>query len=455
MIKLSLSDIANHLNCPQPKQSIDFTGLSIDTRTLKPGNLFIAVRGGQFDGHSFLAEALKKGAVAAIVDHAVDSPLPQLIVKDTLAALGKITEYWRDQFSLPIIGVTGSNGKTTLKNMLASILTAACDQDSQQVLATEGNLNNNIGVPLMLARLSKNHRFAVLEMGMNHFNEIAYLTNLAKPMVAVINNAAEAHLEGLGDISGVAKAKGEIFQGLPPTGIAVLNADDAHFDYWKTLVGTHKKLSFGLEKAADITATIRANQTITLETPVGKTDVHLPLLGKHNVMNALAATACALALHLDLDTIKAGLENTQAAPGRLHQYLLSTGVRIIDDTYNANPFSAKAAIATLATFSGPKILILGDMKELGKNENELHALTGIFAQKSGIHHLFTFGNLSASTTESFGKNASHFTDREKLLDALQPFLKDGTTVLIKGSRSMQMEYFVKKLVPEGQITHAH
>jgi UDP-N-acetylmuramoyl-tripeptide--D-alanyl-D-alanine ligase len=455
MITLSLLDIAEKLSYPTPTQNAIFTGISTDTRQLMPNNLFVAIRGENFDGHSFVEAAHKNGAIAALVDHAIASPIPQLVVNDTLEALGKITALWRNQFSLPIVGVTGSNGKTTLKNMLANILLAACKQDAQSILATEGNLNNHIGLPLMLARLNAQHRFAVLEMGMNHFNEIAYLTQLAKPTVAVITNAAECHLEGVGDVAGVAKAKGEIFLGLSPNGIAVLNADDAHFSYWKSLLGQHRLLSFGLENTADVTAALRDNQHITLLTPIGKIDLTLALLGKHNIMNALAATASALALHIDLDTIKQGLENTHPTPGRLQQYFLANGVRIIDDTYNANPFSTKAAIHTLATLPGTKILILGDMKELGKDAQEFHTLTGQTAAQAGIDHLLTYGNLSEMITQGFGKNAEHFTDRDKLLSALQPFLQNDATVLIKGSRSMQMEYFVKKLIPQEQLKEAH
>ena len=232
MIAMTLKEIAQHLGVKKPSKQVPFQGVSIDTRTLSPGNLFIAIQGEQFDGHDFIEEALKKGASAALVSRKCDTAIPQIVVEDTLDAFGKISELWRDRFSLPIIGVTGSNGKTTLKNMIASILRAACDNNEDEVLATEGNLNNNIGVPMMLCRLSEKHRYAVIEMGMNHFGEIAYLTQLVKPVVAVINNAAEAHLEGLKDVAGVARAKGEIFLGLASEGHAVLNRDDTHFDYW-------------------------------------------------------------------------------------------------------------------------------------------------------------------------------------------------------------------------------
>lgn len=453
MITDSLSAIAKQLHSATLTHDVIFHGVSTDTRTLSPGNLFIAITGEQFDGHDFIEEALKKGAAAALLSRPSDCPIPQLIVKDTLAVFGQISEHWRDQFTLPIIGVTGSNGKTTLKNMIASILRAATSE--REVLATEGNLNNNIGVPIMLARLSEQHRYAVIEMGMNHFGEIEYLTKLTKPSVAIINNAAEAHLEGLKDVAGVARAKGEIFLGLPTNGIAVLNRDDAHFEYWQDLVKDHSYLTFGLHPSADVTATYVENQPIMLHTPKGKISVSLKLLGKHNLLNALAATAATLALNIDLTTIKKGLEKVTPAHGRMEQYILPNGTRIIDDTYNANPFSTQAAVNTLATFSGEKVLILGDMKELGPDAKQLHFATGEKIRTAGIQHLFTFGEMSAATAEAFGNDALHFTDREELIAALRPLLKEGVTILIKGSRSMRMEKIVAEIIPEKSIMQAH
>ncbi len=455
MIQAGLSTIAKQLGVPLLTQDIDFKGLSIDTRTLLPGNLFIAIRGEQFDGHQFVAEALKKGAAAAIVSQPIDCAIPHIIVDDTIQALGKITENWRDRFSIPLIAVTGTNGKTTLKNMIASILRAACFNQPDQVLATEGNFNNNIGLPLNLARFNENHRYAVLEMGMNHFGEIEYLTRLAKPTVAVINNAAEGHLEGVGNILGVAKAKGEIFSGLTKEGIAVLNRDDAHFDYWRELIGNQPYLSFGLTHTADISANYTENQPLIIQTPRGEISVKLPLIGKHNAANALAATACAIAAGIDLTAIQSGLETVKPAPGRMRQYVLSDNVNIIDDTYNANPFSLDAAVNTLATCPGTKIVVLGDMKELGPDAKALHVMSGKKMRAAGIDYLFTLGNLSAATTEAFGKNATHFTDRDKLIHALLPYLKKDVTVLVKGSRSMQMEKIAAGIIPAEQLDHTH
>jgi UDP-N-acetylmuramoyl-tripeptide--D-alanyl-D-alanine ligase len=375
--------------------------------------------------------------------------LPQLLVEDTTLALGKLGAAWRDQFSIPFIAVTGSNGKTTLKNMIAAIMVAACRGDDSQVLATQGTLNNQWGLPLTLARLDKQHRYAAIEMGMNHFGEIDYLTRLTRPAVAVITNAASAHLEGVGDVAGVARAKAEIFNGLTADGIAVLNRDDAFYDFWCQAVNGRQHLSFGLHPEADIRATVhdaQHAQEITLRTPKGNIDINLPLLGKHNVLNALAAAAAALAVGIDLNAIKAGLESIKPAPGRLQIHTLANGVNIIDDTYNANPFSLQAAVSTLASFAGKKILVLGDMKELGADAKSLHQTAGDAIRKAGIDYLFTYGDLSASTASAFGEGAYHFNEQEKLVTALKPFLHNTTTILVKGSRSMRMEKVVSGLM---------
>ena len=459
MIKMTLSELAKILGVDSTQPDITFTGLCKDARAVKAGNLFVAIIGEQFDGNNFADEAFKNGARAAIVSRKIDSDIPQIVVPDTLEALGKLCKNWRDRFTLPLIGVTGSNGKTTMKNMIAAILQAACHDDPSLVLATEGNLNNNIGVPFTLARLNEKQRYGVVEMGMNNAGEITYLTNMVRPQVAVISNAAEAHLQGLKDVAGVAKAKGEIFLGLPKDGIAILNRDDAFFDYWCGLVADRAYLSFSLQHKADVTAEIlegtsTTHQFITVSTPVGGIYIKLPLLGKHNVMNALAAIAAAIAADIDPAAIKAGLEGMHAAPGRLNVHMLANHARVIDDTYNANPFSTHAAINTLATFDGTKILVLGDMRELGPDELELHLITGQRAKEADIDYLFTLGQLSAEATKGFGQNAKHFTDRDELVAALKPFVAANHTILVKGSRSMKMEQVVSQLVPE-KLLQAH
>lgn len=453
MIKMSLAKLAKLFNTENIEKNIDFQGVSTDTRTLTPGNLFVALKGEQFDGHQFLDQALQKGAVAALVSKLSPINIPQILVKDTLEAIGTLSSYWRNQFTIPLVGITGSNGKTTLKNMLASILCTACD-DPSQVLATEGNLNNAIGVPLTLFRLDKLHKFGVIEMGMNHFGEIAYLTNLTKPAVAIITNAAESHLEGLKNVAGVAKAKGEIFQGLDTKGIAILNADDVHYDYWKNLIPQKKCLTFGLKNLSDVTARIYDGY-ITLNTPLGTIDITLPLLGTHNVMNALAATAAAITLHIDLAHIKQGLEKITPAPGRMRQYFHVSGARVIDDTYNANPFSLQAAVNTLASFDGTKIVVLGDMRELGPEARSIHYTAGENIRAAKIDYLFTLGELSAATTEAFGPNAWNFSDKNALVSALQPYIKANTHILVKGSRSMKMERIIADLIPENSFEHTH
>lgn len=449
MIHMTLAQAAHHLGLASAPADMEFKGISIDTRTLQPGNLFIAIRGERMDGHDFINEALKKGASAAIVSRPIESPLPQLLVQDTTAALGQLGAAWRDQFNVTVVAATGSNGKTTLKNMIALIMTAACQGDESKVLATQGTLNNHWGLPMTLARLNSNHRYAAIEMGMNHFGEIEYLTKMTKPQVAVITNAAASHLEGLGDVAGVARAKAEIFSGLQQNGTAILNRDDAFFPFWHEQIGKHHYLSFGFHPDAHVTATLHElgeTQHITLHTPKGDIDVHLPLLGKHNVQNALAAAAATLAAGIDLEAIKAGLSQAKPAPGRLQLHTLANGVKIIDDTYNANPFSLQAAVNILSNFNGKKILVLGDMKELGPEAKSLHHDAGDSIRKAGIDYLFTYGELSANTATAFGEGAYHFNEQEKLVNALKPFLYNTTTILVKGSRSMRMEKVIAELI---------
>lgn len=449
MIKMTLSQAASILGVSAASIDKEFHGLSIDTRTVQPGNVFIAIPGERLDGHNYISEALQKGAAAALVSHQVDCPIPQIKVEDTTLALGKLGVAWRNQFSIPFIAVTGSNGKTTVKNMLAAIMVAACNGNKDEVLATQGTLNNHWGLPLTLSRLNATHRYAAIEMGMNHFGEIDYLTKMVRPNVAIITNAASAHLEGVGDVAGVAKAKAEIFGGLRDDGVAILNRDDAFFDYWRNAIGNHKFMSFGFHADADVRAECHAEtqtQHITLHTPSGDIEINLPLLGKHNVQNAMAAAAATLAIGIDLQAIKSGLEHMNPAPGRLQLHTLANGVKIIDDTYNANPFSLDAAVHTLAKFAGKKILVLGDMKELGSDAKQLHHTAGQSIRQAGIDYLFTFGDLSANTAQAFGEGAFHFNEQEKLVNALKPFLYNQTTILVKGSRSMKMEKVVAGLV---------
>lgn len=459
MIEMTLAKAAMTLNSMllaplnETWRDISFTGLSINTKTLNPGNLFIALAGTKQDGHDFINDAFEKGAAAVLVTKPIPASIPHLFVNNAELALGQLAKAWRDQFSIPFIAITGSNGKTTLKNMVASILTAACGHDSNAVLATQGTLNNHLGLPLTLAQLNIAHRYAVIEMGMNHFGEIEYLTKLTRPHIAIITNAASAHLEGVGSIAGVAQAKSEIFLGLTEDGTVILNHDDAYFEYWYKKSRPLKCHSFGLNPGADVSATIpiqenNSNQasSVLLHTPAGEISLQLPLLGKHNILNTLAATAATLALGVKSEAIRAGLENIAPAPGRLQLKRIAQGINIIDDTYNANPFSLEVAINTLVEFVGPKILVLGDMKELGQEAANIHQDAGLNIRKAGIDYLFTYGELSVAASKAFGEGAYHFNEQKKLIDALKPFLRNQITILVKGSRSMRMEHIISGLI---------
>ncbi|HVV69418.1 MAG TPA: UDP-N-acetylmuramoyl-tripeptide--D-alanyl-D-alanine ligase [Gammaproteobacteria bacterium] len=443
---MKLSQTASLIQGRLTGSDVDFNGVSTDTRTLQPGELFIAIKGANFDGHDFIARAEEQKAAALLVQHPVKSQLPYVLVNNTITALGQLATHHRQQFSIPLIGVTGSCGKTTVKAMIASIL-SHCGE----VLFSESSFNNDIGLPLTLMRLNPSHQYAVIEMGTNHFGEIAALTQIARPTVALINNAAAAHLEGLGDVKGVSRAKGEIFQGLTADGVGIINADDTYASYWETLVTPRKMLHFSIAKNADIMAKniqLDANGKahFTLITPQGETVIKLPLLGRHNVANALAAASAACAVHAPLSAIKAGLEGVIAVKKRLNEYSAYNGARLIDDTYNANPLSFKAAIEILANLPGERILVLGDMRELGNQEQHYHQELGLEARRLGIERVFAFGELSKATTQAFGAQGQHFQDHETLIQTLKTNLNDNTTVLVKGSRSMHMERVVEALI---------
>ncbi len=444
---MSLSLAADVLQSHYHGRDIVFTGVGTDTRTLEKGDLFFALRGPHFDGHLFLAEALGANAAAAVVARAIDTALPAIQVEDTRVALGSLASFWRQQFKFPVIAVTGSNGKTTVKDMIAGILS-----QSTTGWATEGNLNNDIGVPLTLLKLRQQHRFAVVEMGMNHRGEIAYLSGLAKPTVAVITNAAHAHLQGLGNVEQVAHAKGEIFGGLSDDGIAVINADDPYHFLWRDLASPHQVMTFGLENSADVTAeyqTIDSGSLISMKTKEGDIEMRLPLLGKHNVANAVTAATASLAGGASLGDIRKGLEKLKAIAGRLEIKTGINGARILDDTYNANPDSVSAGLEVLREANGEKVLVLGDMAELGEASEDIHRRVGELARRVGIHRLFSVGPLSRHAAAAFGKGGRHFADNEEVADALLDVLHGDMTVLVKGSRSMKMEKVVKGIAMGG------
>ncbi len=436
----------------------EFDGISTDTRKLTAGNLYIALRGDNFDGAEFIAQAAEKGAVAALVN--VDSykgepsPCPLLLVDDTRLALGQLAAYWREQFDIPVVAITGSNGKTTVKEMLAAILRAAAGS-ADAVLATKGNLNNDIGMPLTLLQLNAQHRYAVIEMGMNHPGEIDYLTMIARPQVALINNASGAHLEGMGSVEAVAYAKGEIFAGLQHGGSAIINADDEYAPLWRKLAGANSLLEFGFNRQADVSGASQAQgmgQRLSVQTPSGDFTADLQVPGEHNARNALAATAAAIALNLSLESIVAGLEIFSGVAGRLQIKPARNGATVIDDTYNANPASLRAAISVLAQAEGKRLLVLGDMGELGDAAAAFHAEMGRVARQSGIEKLYALGELSSNAAREFGSAAQHFTCMEDLQAALEKQLDANTTVLVKGSRFMKMERVVACCVDSASCT---
>jgi len=438
-----LNEVAKAVQGDIKGSDVLIQGVSSDSRTLNTGEMFVALTGPHFDGHEFVAQAVTRAASAALVSHPVSTELPIVVVEDTTAALGRLGASWRERFDIPLIAVTGSNGKTTVKEMIGAIL-----RQRHAGLVSAGNLNNAIGVPLTLCRLREPHRFAVVEMGMNHAGEIAYLTELTRPTIALITNAAAAHLEGLGDVAAVARAKAEIFDGLPAHGVAIINTDDEFAGLWRARAGTRRIISFGLTAGADVTAAYEFTPTgsvLELWTGAGEVEVVLPLPGRHNVVNALAAAAAALAADADLASIKAGLETIKAVPGRLMALAGRDDTLIYDDTYNANPASVYAALDVLAAATGERFLVLGDMAELGPGEVDWHARVGARARELGIDALYALGPLSEATVESFGAGGRHFDDIAGLIEALQEHARPGSRILVKGSRRMRMERVVAAL----------
>lgn len=451
MITMNLSMAAKSLGATFQGEDVEFRGCSTDSRTLARNELFIAIKGAHFDGHDFLDSALERGAAAAMVEKDNQPRLPLLIVADTKCAMGKLARLWRSEFDIPLIAITGSNGKTTVKEMLVSILRRIAP-----VLATHGNLNNDIGVPLTLFGLGNEHAYAVIEMGANHPGEIAWLSNMAKPTIALITQCAPAHLEGFGNVDGVAHAKAEIYDGLDDHGCAVINADDDYAEFWQSKIGNIKQLRFGISKPADVYAqsiqqsAVTGQSSFILKTPVGMTKILLPLPGMHNVMNALAAATCAVALDLDLEIIKQGLEEIRPVKGRLEIKAGLNNSRIIDDTYNANPASLNAALDVLNHFNGQHWLVLGDMGELGIDEEEMHRQAGIAARRSGVSKLFATGSLSRHAAEKFGSGGEYFASVSDLIERLRTAINHDVTVLVKGSRAMRMEQVVFKLMSNNQ-----
>jgi len=442
---MHLSEAARMLGVPFDGADAEVLRVSTDSRAIQPGDLFIALRGEKFDGGAFAAQALRQGAVGVVLDHQHASDIaPALRVDDTRLALGKLAAAWRARFTLPLVAITGSNGKTTVKEMLAAILRVEAGADAA-VLNTEGNLNNDIGLPLMLLRLRDTHQFAVLEMGMNHAGEIDYLTRLAQPDVAVVINALTAHIGFLGSVEAIARAKGEIFAGLSASGIAVFNADDPHAELWREQNAQRPVVDFGLVAPSKVRGHFEQTSfgsALTIVLPNGTLEVTLQVPGEHNVMNALAAAAAACALDIGHGSIVAGLSGFTGVKGRLQRKPALHGSIFIDDTYNANPDSVKAALAVLAQQPGTRLLVLGDMGELGQDAAAMHAQIGLAARAAGVDRLLALGDLTKETVGAFGAGAMHFERIQELLAELENALTPDTTVLVKGSRFMQMERVV-------------
>ena len=447
---MDLAEAAAALGGRVEGANASFCGVTTDSRAITGGDLFVALKGERFDGHRFLEEAARRGAVAALTSRRVESAIPiaQLVVADTRLALGQLAAHWRARFAIPLVALTGSNGKTTVKEMLGAILAAHAGSRAA-VLATAGNLNNDIGMPLTLLALRAEHRFAVIEMGMNHSGEIDYLTRIAQPTVALVNNAQRAHVGMLGSLEAIARAKGEIYAGLGEHGHAVVNADDAFAPYWTGLNAGRPVVTFGFADDAHVRAR-PVNADWAFHTPAGGFVVHLRVAGEHNVRNALAACAAAHALAIPTAAMQSALAAFAGVPGRLQRRAGPHGSTVIDDTYNANPESMKAAIKVLAAEPGRRVFVMGDMGELGAGSPAMHAEVGEFARRQGIESLLALGEESRNAAHAFGAGARHFLELPPLIEAAREEAEGGATLLVKGSRFMQMERVADALAREGR-----
>lgn len=418
--------------------------ISINSHDIQKGDLFIGIKGEKFDGDMFASEALKKGAVAAIVASKQEALKNKILVKTGREALGKIAQYWKAQSKIPLVAITGSNGKTTTKEMVASIVSTHL-KSKKRLLVSQGNYNNDIGLPLSLLNIKKTQKCAVVEMGMNHKGEISYLSKIARPDVAVITNIAEAHIEFFGSKKGIAKAKSEIFEGLKKSGIAIINRDDDFYSLMKNAAQTKNIISFGLDKKADVYLYKTLKDISQIHTPKGQIDISLKLQGEHNLKNALAAIASSLALKIPLKTIKKGIEAIKPVQGRLEVKKGLNGSILIDDTYNANPESMRAAIDVLSNQEGHKILVVGDMGELGKKAAQYHASIGIYINKKKISDVVGTGPLTKHTINKCSGDAKWFSNKKDLIKYVKSKIKKDSSVLVKGSRFMKMEEVVKGL----------
>ena len=459
MRPVMLSQVARWVEGRHLGADVEITAIGTDGRTLAPGGLFVALRGEHHDGHDHVAQALERGAAALLVQREVDCALPQVLCPDTQDALGEFAAGMQQGRPAVVVAITGSNGKTSVKTLLLGILARA-----GKAYANPGNFNNEIGLPLAVLNAPEDARFAIYEMGAGQPGDIAYLASIAPPQVSLVNNVMPAHLERMGSLLGVAETKGAIYEALPDDGVAVVNADDAFAPWFMQRIGARRVLRFGLENDADVRASALSGDAegsrFRLHTPAGDVDVALPLAGRHNVMNALAAAALALGAGASLEDIAAGLAGAAPVPGRQIPHRLASGAVLVDDSYNANPGSVAAAIAALAGAGGEAWLVLGDMKELGEGAELLHADIGAQARRAGIARLWTVGELSASASRAFGDGARHFADQAALVAALAPALRAagaGLRCVVKGSRSSAMDKVMAALLAadrQGDADHA-
>lgn len=444
---ITCAEICNFLKLPFNGNDVVFNAVSTDTRTIQPGSLFVAIQGKNFDGHDFLDVAIQQGAAGVVVSKPYTANVPVLHVSDTLWAYGQIAAMHRTKFNIPMVGVTGSCGKTSVKGMITSIL-----QQVGTVLSPPGSFNNEIGLPKTLLELNAEHKYAVLEMGARKPGDIKYLMDLVHPNITVVNNVAPAHTETFGSLDTIAQTKGEIYRCLEPNGTAIINVDDQYAPYWLSSLTTQKIITFGLEHTADVTCAyiVEEHHRIKMElvTDQGTTQVLLPVLGVHNVMNALAAAAVARALDVSMDDIKSGLENFKTVTRRMELRKGKHGAKVIDDSYNANPNAMRFAVDVLAKQPGRKIMVIGDMLELGAESAERHKVLGQQIKAAGIDLLLAFGDFARLAAEQFGSNAKFFTDKNELITYLAAMLDPSTVVLVKGSHGMRLNEVVSAITQE-------
>ncbi len=466
-MNLSLIQASSWLSSVQAERvdGVRLARVHTDTRTLQAGDLFVALRGERFDANTFVAQAATQGATAVLceasgAEAARHAGLPALVVPDSRMALGELAAGWRAQFDLPLIAVTGSNGKTTVTQMIASILRAHA---GDAAYATRGNLNNDIGVPLTLLGLRPHHRIAVVELGMNHPGEIAYLAKMARPTVALVNNAQREHQEFMHTVQAVAEENGAVLSALPESGVAVFPSEDEWTPVWQRLAGSRLQMQFGAPPAPVCAALVvwhAGAWQFTLKTEQGTAPVALHIAGRHNVRNALAAAACALAAGVPLTAVAQGLQAFEPVKGRSRALSLDDGrITLVDDTYNANPDSVRAAIDVLAELPGPRLLVLGDMGEVGDQGPQFHAEVGAYAAERGIQALFTLGEMSLYAHRAFveagGSGGQHFAEMTPLQAAVAAVWRSVDAIVVKGSRFMKMERVVETLQQENMKGAGH